>query len=217
MKKIGVVLSGCGTYDGSEIHEVVLTLLAIAQSGATAVCFAPNEIQHDVIDHITQTPTRDIRNVLVESARLTRGKIIPLSEADESLLDGVIVPGGLGALKNLSTFAEQGVDCTIHTDFSQLVVACHQAGKPLGFMGLTPMMLPKVIDAPLRLTIGTDIDQAELLESMGAFHVPCPVDDIVVDELHKVITTPAYMLAEHIDEAAVGIGKLVNHMLRLME
>ncbi|HHA7948634.1 TPA: isoprenoid biosynthesis glyoxalase ElbB [Salmonella enterica] len=154
MKKIGVVLSGCGVYDGAEIHEAVLTLLAIARSGAQAVCFAPDKPQADVINHLT-------------------------GEA--------------------------------------MAKAMHQSGKPLGFICIAPAMLPKIFDFPLRLTIGTDIDTAEVLEEMGAEHVPCPVDDIVVDEDNKVVTTPAYMLAQDIAQAASGIDKLVSRVLVLAE
>nr|VUD30011.1 Sigma cross-reacting protein 27A [Raoultella sp. NCTC 9187] len=91
----------------------------------------------------------------------------------------------------------------------------HLAGKPLGFICIAPALLPKILPAPLRVTIGTDLDTAEALEDMGAEHVPCPVDDIVVDEENKVVTTPAYMLAQNIAEAASGIEKLVARVLVL--
>ncbi len=216
MKKIGVILSGCGVYDGSEIHEAVLTLLAISRSGAQAVCFAPDKQQVDVINHLTgeaMTETRNVlieaetRNVLIEAARITRGEIRPLAQADAAELDALIVPGGFGAAKNLSNFASLGSECTVDRELKALAQAMHQAGKPLGFMCIAPAILPKIFDFPLRLTIGTDIDTAEVLEEMGAEHVPCPVDDIVVDEDNKIVTTPAYMLAQNIAEAASGIDK----------
>ncbi|GAB5070346.1 isoprenoid biosynthesis glyoxalase ElbB [Citrobacter sedlakii] len=217
MKKIGVVLSGCGVYDGAEIHEAVLTLLAIARSGAQAVCFAPDKPQADVVNHVTGESMAEIRNVLIEAARITRGEIRPLSQAVSAELDALIVPGGFGAAKNLSTFASQGRECQVDADLAALAVAMHQSGKPLGFMCIAPAMLPKIFGFPLRLTIGTDIDTAEVLEDMGAEHVPCPVDDIVVDEDHKIVTTPAYMLAQNIAEAASGIEKLVSRVLVLTE
>ena len=132
-------------------------------------------------------------------------------------LDALIVPGGFGAAKNLSNFASQGSECRVDSDLAALAVAMHQSGKPLGFMCIAPAMLPKIFDFPLRLTIGTDIDTAEVLEDMGAEHVPCPVDDIVVDEDHKIVTTPAYMLAQDIAQAASGIDKLVSRVLVLTE
>lgn len=217
MKKIGVVLSGCGVYDGTEIHEAVITLLAIARNGAQAVCFAPDKIQSEVINHLTGEAMAERRNVLLEAARITRGEVRPLVQAQAAELDALIVPGGFGAAKNLSNFANEGAACEVDGDLSALALAMHQAGKPLGFICIAPAMLPKIFAIPLRITIGTDIDTAEILEEMGAEHVPCPVDDIVVDEENKVVTTPAYMLAQNIAEAAAGIEKLVSRVLVLTE
>ena len=202
MKKIGVVLSGCGVYDGSEIHEAVITLLAIARNGAQAVCFAPDKPQRDVINHLTGEPLTEQRNVLVEAARIARGDILPLTQARAETLDALIVPGGFG-------------ECQVDRDLQALALAMHQAGKPLGFMCIAPALLPKIFAFPLRITIGTDLDTADVVEEMGAEHVPCPVDDIVVDEENKVVTTPAYMLAENIAQAATGIEKLVARVLAL--
>lgn len=217
MKKIGVILSGAGVYDGSEIHEAVITLLAIARHGAQAVCFAPDKWQSDVVNHLTGETLAEHRNVLIESARIARGNVQPLSQASANDLDALIVPGGFGAAKNLSNFASLGSECTVDSSLKTLALEMHEAGKPLGFMCIAPAMLPKIFDFPLRLTIGTDIDTAEVLEEMGAEHVPCPVDDIVVDEENKVVTTPAYMLAEDIAQAASGIEKLVARVLVLAE
>lgn len=217
MKKIGVVLSGSGVYDGSEIHEAVITLLAIAREGAEAVCFAPDKPQTDVINHLTGEPMVESRNVLIEAARIARGAILPIAQASINDLDALIVPGGFGAAKNLSSFASLGSESVVDPDLKRLALEMHQAGKPLGFMCIAPAMLPKIFAFPLRLTIGTDIDTAEVLEDMGAEHVPCPVDDIVVDEDNKVVTTPAYMLAQNIAEAAAGIEKLVSRVLVLTE
>lgn len=215
MKKVGVVLSGCGVYDGSEIHEAVITLLALARAGAQAVCFAPDKPQAEVINHLTNQRVNEGRNVLLEAARINRGDITPLSEATAEQLDALIVPGGFGAAKNLSDFASGGVGCRVDGDLQRLTRDMHAQGKPLGFMCIAPAMLPKILDMPVRLTIGTDIDLAEMLEEMGAEHIPCPVEDIVVDEDNRVVTTPAYMLATRIDEAAGGIEKLVARVLDL--
>ncbi|MWO99165.1 isoprenoid biosynthesis glyoxalase ElbB [Escherichia coli] len=217
MKKIGVVLSGCGVYDGSEIHEAVLTLLALSRQGAEAICFAPDKSQADVINHLTGEPMAETRNVLIEAARIARGAVQPLAQADASTLDALIVPGGFGAAKNLSTFASEGAECYVDPDLKRLAQALHAAGKPLGFICIAPAMLPRIFDFPLRLTIGTDIDTAEIVEDMGGEHVPCPVDDIVVDEDNKIVTTPAYMLAQSIAEAATGIDKLVDRVLVLSQ
>ena len=215
MKKVGVVLSGCGVYDGAEIHESVLTLLALAKQGAEAICFAPDKSQTDVINHLSGELMPETRNVLIEAARIARGNIQPLAQASAEELDALIVPGGFGAAKNLSNFASQGSECRVDDALKALAQRMHAAGKPLGFMCIAPAMLPKIFEFPLRLTIGTDIDTAEVIEEMGGEHVPCPVEDIVVDEDNKIVTTPAYMLAQTIAEAAVGIEKLVERVLVL--
>ncbi|AJC64874.1 MULTISPECIES: isoprenoid biosynthesis glyoxalase ElbB [Dickeya] len=217
MKKVGVVLCGCGVYDGSEIHEAVLTLLAIDRAGAEAVCFAPDKEQLHVVNHLNGEVSGEKRNVLAESARIARGKIHPLSSADPQQLDALIVPGGFGAAKNLSDFATRGADCKIDKELKILTREIHKKNKPIGFICIAPAMLPKLLDTSVRLTIGNDMGAAQVIEAMGGVHVECPVDDIVVDVAHKVVTTPAYMLANSISEAASGIEKLVARVLELAE
>ncbi|SPZ64925.1 Sigma cross-reacting protein 27A [Serratia quinivorans] len=217
MKNVGVVLSGCGVYDGSEIHEAVLTLLALDRAGAQAVCFAPDKPQLHVINHLSGDVVPENRNVLVESARIARGKVQPLSQADASQLDALIVPGGFGAAKNLSSFASEGAECWIDKDLAKLTQQMHKANKPIGFMCIAPALLPKLLDQQVRLTIGNDPDLGEVIDAMGGEPVICPVDDIVVDIENKVVTTPTYMLAKSIAEAASGIDKLVSRVLDLTE
>lgn len=217
MKRVGVVLSGCGVFDGAEIHESVLTLLALDRSGAQVHFFAPDKPQMHVINHLTGEESSESRNVLVESARIARGNIKPLSQADAGELDALIVPGGFGAAKNLSSFATQGAECSVDAELQRLVQQMHQSGKPLGFICIAPALLPKLLGVHTRLTIGNDPDTAEAIDAMGGEHVVCPVDDIVVDLDQKVVTTPAYMLANSIGEAAQGIDKLVARVLELAE
>ncbi|CAI2016172.1 Sigma cross-reacting protein 27A [Serratia fonticola] len=217
MKQVAVVLSGCGVYDGAEIHEAVLTLLALDRAGAQAVCFAPDKAQLHVINHLSGEEMPESRNVLQESARIARGKIQALSQVDAEQLDALIVPGGFGAAKNLSSFATQGAECSVDPDLSKLILEMHKRNKPMGFMCIAPTLLPKVFDQPLRLTIGNDPDLGEVIDAMGGEPVICPVDDIVVDIDNKVVTTPAYMLAQSIGEAAQGIDKLVSRVLDLVE
>lgn len=217
MKRVGVVLSGCGVFDGAEIHESVLTLLALDRAGAQVHFFAPDKPQMHVINHLTGEESRESRNVLVESARIARGNIQPLSQADAGELDALIVPGGFGAAKNLSSFATQGAECSVDAELQRLVQQMQQAGKPLGFICIAPALLPKLLGVHTRLTIGNDPDTAEAIDAMGGEHVVCPVDDIVVDLDQKVVTTPAYMLANSIGEAAQGIEKLVARVLELAE
>ncbi|AML56791.1 Sigma cross-reacting protein 27A [Serratia rubidaea] len=217
MKQVGVVLSGCGVYDGTEIHEAVLTLLALDRAGAQAVCFAPDKPQLHVINHLSGDETGEQRNVLTESARIARGQVQPLSAARAEQLDALIVPGGFGAAKNLSSFATQGAECEVDDDLARLTREMHKANKPIGFMCIAPALLPKLLDQQVRLTIGNDPDLGEVIDTMGGEPVICPVDDIVVDGEHKVVTTPAYMLAQSIGEAASGIDKLVSRVLDLTE
>ena len=217
MKRVGVVLSGCGVFDGAEIHESVLTLLALDRAGAQVHFFAPDKPLMHVINPLTGEESSESRNVLVESARIARGNIKPLSQADAGELDALIVPGGFGAAKNLSSFATQGAECSVDAELQRLVQQMHQAGKPLGFICIAPALLPKLLGVHTRLTIGNDPDTAEAIDAMGGEHVVCPVDDIVVDLDQKVVTTPAYMLANSIGEAAQGIEKLVARVLELAE
>lgn len=215
MKRVGVVLSGCGVFDGSEIHEAVLTLLALSRAGAQAVCLAPDREQTQVIDHRSGEVVAERRNMLVEAARIARGEVTPLAQGDASQLDALIVPGGFGAAKNLSSLASDGAACWVDSDLQRLVRELHQAGKPLGFICIAPALLPKLLGATVRVTIGNDAGTAAAIEAMGGQHVACPVDEIVVDTAQRVVTTPAYMLAGSIAEAAQGIDKLVAQVLEM--
>ncbi|WP_370555926.1 isoprenoid biosynthesis glyoxalase ElbB [Edwardsiella tarda] len=215
MKRVGVVLSGCGVFDGSEIHEAVLTLLALSRAGAQAVCLAPDREQTQVIDHRSGEAVAERRNMLAEAARIARGEVTPLAQGDASQLDALIVPGGFGAAKNLSSLASDGAACWVDSDLQRLVRELHQAGKPLGFICIAPALLPKLLGAPVRVTIGNDAGTAAAIEAMGGQHVACPVDEIVVDTAQCVVTTPAYMLAGSIAEAAQGIDKLVAQVLEM--
>jgi enhancing lycopene biosynthesis protein 2 len=216
-KKIGVVLSGCGVYDGTEIHEAVLTLLAIDRAGAEAVCCAPNIKQHHVINHLTGEESKgEVRNALVESARIARGKVRDVGGVKASELDALIFPGGFGAAKNLCDYAFKGPDCTVNTDVARLAKEVHEARKPIGVICIAPVIGAKVFGAEHpRITIGSDRNTAKDIEDMGARHVACPVAEFVVDEERKLVSTPAYMLAQNIKEAAEGIEKLVHKVIEL--
>ncbi len=218
-KKIGVVLSGCGVYDGSEIHEAVITLLAIDRAGAEAVCMAPDIEQMHVMNHLTGEPTQgEKRNVLVESARIARGKIRNIKEVKAAELDALIFPGGFGAAKNLCDFAVKGPACDIHPEVARLVREVVQAKKPLGAVCIAPALVSKVLgddNLTHKLTIGTDQDTAKALEAMGSTHEACPVREFVVDRQNKLVSTPAYMLAGRIREAADGIEKTVKALLEM--
>ena len=216
MKKVAVILSGSGVYDGSEIHEAVLTLLAIEQCGASYRCFAPNIDQYHVVNHFTgNISEQESRNVLVESARIARGDIEDISDLVVDDFDALLVPGGFGAAKNLSDFAIKGSDSQINAAFQQVARAFIAHNKPAGYMCIAPAMLPLIYPEGVRGTIGKDAAIAESITSMGLTHLNCTVDNVVVDEKYKVVSTPAYMLATSISEAATGINRLVKTVLSL--
>jgi len=214
-KKIAVILSGCGVYDGAEIHESVITLLRLDQRGAQVQCFAPNIAQLHVINHLTGEEMPESRNVLVESARIARGNIKDIREADVEDFDALIVPGGFGAAKNLSNFAIEGAGCTVQPEVLALAEAFAEAGKPVGLICISPALAAKIYGPGVTCTIGNDADTAAAMNKMGATHKDCAVADIVEDKARKLVSTPAYMLAQSISEAASGINKLVDRVLEL--
>ena len=219
-KRIGVILSGCGVYDGSEIHEAVITLLAIDRAGAEAVCMAPDVPQMHVINHLLGEPAAgESRNVLVESARIARGNIKDLATVQIADIDALILPGGFGAAKNLCDFAVQGPDCKVNTEVARLVKEMHAAKKPIAAICIAPAVLSKILGSEgvaHQLTIGNDEDTAEALNKMGSKHIQCPVREFVIDEENRLISSPAYMLAGNISEAAEGIEKTVKALIGLI-
>ena len=220
MAKVGVILSGCGVYDGSEIHEAVITLLALDRAGAEAVCMAPDVAQMHVVNHLTgEVAAGESRNVLVEAARIARGNILDIKGVTVADFDALILPGGFGAAKNLSDFAVSGPDCSVNPDVARLLKATVEARKPLGAVCIAPAVLAKVLGADLApsLTIGTDAGTAEAVQKMGASHVDCPVRETVIDRENKIVTSPAYMLAGRISEAADGIEETVRVLLDVID
>lgn len=219
MKKVGVVLSGCGVYDGSEIHEAVLTLLALDREGFEIVCLAPDAPQAEVVDHRSGRAAPENRNILTEAARIARGKIRDLAGAQPDEFDALVFPGGFGAAKNLCTFAANGPDCSVNPDVERLALGMHAAGKPLCALCIAPALLARVLGgAGIRatVTIGNDPGTAEAVVKAGALHQDCPADGCVVDEKNRVVTTPAYMLAGRISEAAKGIDAAMAALARLI-
>ncbi|OLS63181.1 isoprenoid biosynthesis glyoxalase ElbB [Pseudomonas putida] len=214
-KKVAVILSGCGVYDGAEIHESVITLLRLDQRGAQVQCFAPNIAQMHVINHLTGEEMPETRNVLVESARIARGNVKDLGEADVDDFDALIVPGGFGAAKNLSSFAVDGPGCSVHPDVLALAEAFAEAGKPVGLICISPALAAKIYGPGVVCTIGNDADTSAAIVKMGGTHEECDVHDIVEDTQRKLVSTPAYMLAQSISDAASGIYKLVDRVLEL--
>jgi enhancing lycopene biosynthesis protein 2 len=217
MKKIGVVLSGCGVRDGSEIHEAVFTLLAIDQAGCEAVCMAP-DAELAVTDHLTMQESGEKRNILVESARIARGNIRNIRDVKAADLDAVVFPGGFGAAKNLCDFAVKGAAASVNPEVSRLLKEFVAANKPIGVICIAPAMLAAALGKDLcpTVTIGNDAGTATEIEKTGAIHQACPVTEFVVDRKNRIVSTPAYMLATRISEVKEGIEKCVREVIALI-
>lgn len=213
MKKFAVVLSGSGVFDGAEIHEATLSLYAIKKQGADYDIFAPDVNQHHVINHITGEEMKETRNVLVESARIARGHIKPLSDFDEKTFDAILFPGGFGAAKNLSDFAFKGADCQVNKDVENALKAMHEAGKPIAALCISPVLLARVL-GDVELTIGQDTDTASAIEKMGAKHSNTHHGEVSIDAKNNVFTTPCYMLDADITQIGDGAENIVRAVLK---
>lgn len=211
-KKIAVILSGCGVYDGSEIHEATLTLLAIARQGATYQIFAPDIKQAHVINHLTGEEMPETRNVLVEAARIARGEIANLKTYQADQFDALVFPGGFGAAKNLSTFAFEGANCTVNTDVENAVKQTVQAGKPIGALCISPVVITKLLK-DVEVTIGSEEGVANAIIAMGGNHKNTTHGEVVFDQKYKVFTTPCYMLDATIDQIADGADHIIQAIL----
>lgn len=215
MKKIAVILSGSGVFDGAEIHESVLAFLAIEQAGASWHCFAPNIAQHHVINHISGEEMPETRNVLIEAARIARGNIDDIVNLKAADYDALLLPGGFGVAKNLSDFALAGAKCRVNSEVKRVCQEFAREEKPAAYLCIAPTLIPTIYGEGARGTIGNDPDTANAFSKMGGEHVICPVDDYVLDQQRKILTTPAYMLAGSVSEAASGINKLVQELVKL--
>lgn len=218
MARVAVCLSGCGFKDGSEIHEAVLTLLALDRSGAEIICCAPNADQPSVVNHLTgQTAAAEKRNMLIEAARIARGQIQDLAAVRATDIDALIFPGGVGAATNLCTFAKDGANCNVLPQVARLIGEMLETDKPIGAICIAPALLARVttqLGLRPKVTIGRDATTAAAIEKMGAHHVTCDATDCIIDEHHNLVTTPAYMLASGPAEVEQGIRKLVEQVLK---
>ncbi len=215
-KRVAVILSGCGVHDGAEIHESVITLLHLDRHGVQVQCMAPDIAQHRVVNHLTGQPVPgEVRNVLVEAARIARGDIIDVATADATAYDALILPGGFGVALNLSDFAMAGAGCQVQPDVLRFARAMHAAGKPIGLICIAPVLSVAFAGTGVRCTIGNDAGTAAAIRTMGGVPVEYPVQEACVDEQRKLVTTPAYMLAGRITEAWDGIGRLVDRVLAM--
>ena len=214
MKKIAVILSGCGYLDGAEIRESVLSMLYIDANNAKAFCFAPNIDQHHVINHLTKEETKETRNVLAEAARIARSDIKPLSDLDAKNFDALIVPGGYGVAKNLSNLAFKGASAEVLPEFKQKLEEFLQQAKPIGLICIAPAVGVAALKQGV-VTIGTDEGTASAINAMGGKHITCQTDEICIDEERKIVSTPAYMHDDRISVIASGIEKLVRKVVEL--
>lgn len=215
MKKFAVVLSGCGVFDGAEIHEATLSMYAIKKQGAEYEIFAPDIEQHHVINHITGDEMNEKRNVMVEAARIARGNIKPLSEFNAADFDAILFPGGFGVAKNLCTFAFEGADCKVDADTEKAIKEMYKAGKPIGALCISPVVVAKIL-GNVELTIGQDKDTADAVEKMGAHHKQTNHGEVIIDAKNNVYTTPCYMLDANIVQIGDGAENIVRAILKTL-
>jgi len=215
--RVGVVLSGCGYLDGSEIHESVLAALYLEQEGAEVVFAAPDMPQAQVVDHGSGEPVPgETRNVLTEAARIARGDIVAVERLSADSLDALVLPGGFGAALNLCDFAGKGPQCSVHPGVEALLRAMHAAGKPIGAICIAPALIARVLGSEKpALTIGDDRTTAAALAACGARHEDCEVGEVVHDSRLRLVSTPAYMLGPRISDVATGIAKLCRQVVAL--
>lgn len=215
-KSIAVILSGCGRLDGSEIHEATLTLWATHKNGADYQCYAPNIPQHQVYNHLNGELVEEQRNVLVESARIARGDIRNLAEYDAEHHDALILPGGMGAAKNLSSFASDGAACLIHDDVLKAIHGMTALQKPIGALCIAPVILARILPQ-VQLTVGQDPTTIAAINTMGASHISTMQTELVVDTVNRVVSTPCYMLDARVDQIGESVDQVVQKILELME
>lgn len=215
---IAVVLSGCGRADGSEIHESVCALLCLENMGCTYQCFAPDIKQAAVINHINNQPMSEKRNVLIEAARIARGNILDIREFNPDDFDGIIFPGGMGAVTNWCDFAEKGTECTINTSIYSVIRQCYDKKLVIGAMCIAPVLIAMALaDKKVHFTLGAGGNTAKKLEDLGAVHEEVGVSDVCIDRKNRVCTTPAYMLATNMIEVCQGAQNMIGAMCQLIK
>jgi enhancing lycopene biosynthesis protein 2 len=225
-KRIAVVLSGCGVYDGSEIQESVFALRHIAARGGEYKCFALDKLQMHVVDHTKGEPMEPARNILVEASRISRGDIAPLSTLTPESVDAMIFPGGFGVAKNFSTYATKGADYDVSPEIKELISKFHNAGKPMGFCCIAPVLPAKVLPG-CEVTVGSDVDEPEgtwpyagtagAIDSVGGKHVKKKLSEAHVDSKYKVVTSPAYMCNAPIIEIDESVEVMVEGVADLIK
>jgi enhancing lycopene biosynthesis protein 2 len=226
--KIGILLSGCGVYDGAEIQEAVFSMLAVEEAGAEYQCISLNKNQHHVINHLTGDEMNESRNMMVEAARIARGNVIDVSEVSPAILDGLIIPGGFGSAKNFSKWAFDGADGEISPEIKLLLVNFVNAGKPIAALCVSPILVAKALEGSAiktELTMGNTTDKSPYtiadfnngIEQTGAKIKEKALNEVFVDVENKIITAPCYMMDAKISEIKSNIDKSVKALINLVE
>jgi enhancing lycopene biosynthesis protein 2 len=215
MKKFAVILNGCGHLDGSEIHESVMTLLAIDRQECSYTIFAPDMPQYHVMNHLTRQPMEGERNMMVEAARIARGNIREISEYRPADFDALVIPGGFGVAKNLFTYAIDGVNAKVLDSVRKAIVDTHNARKPIGALCISPVLVTKVL-GDITVTVGSDPGTIADVEKMGASHVNTNITEVISDKQNLIFTTPCYMLDATIADIADSAENLISTMLEYM-
>jgi len=210
-----VILSGCGNKDGSEIHESVLTLLSIDRAGHRYQCFAPDVPQERVLNFLTNADMKEKRNVLLESARIARSQIKPLSDFRVGDCDVLVMPGGRGAGLNLSSFVKNQERMTVNPEVQSAICSMHAAQKPIGALCLAPVIIARVLKG-VSVTFGQDEAMNAIFQKLGTKTVNADARSIVIDRDNKIVTTPCYMLDARISEISEGIEKLIQQLIKMV-
>lgn len=226
--KFGILLSGCGVYDGAEIQEAVLTMLAIEEIGASYQCIGVNSNQHHVINHITGEPMNETRNMLVEAARIARGSIIPIEQAQPADFDALVIPGGFGSAKNFTSWAFSGADGDILPEVKLLLVNMVNVGKPIVALCVSPVVVAKAFEDTSihpRMTLGTTAESSPYdiegfsqgLKNTGVDPVMSTISEIVIDKKNRIISAPCYMMNASLLEVRKNIRQAIEATRDLIE
>lgn len=215
MKKFAIILAGCGVYDGAEIHEAVMSMYAVMKNGAEYQMFAPDIPQHHVVNHLTGAQMPETRNVLVESARIARGNIKPLAQLNLRNFDALLFPGGFGVAKNLCSYAFEGANCTVNPEVAILIKEAVSLRKLIGALCISPVLMAKIM-GNVTITVGPDEGDAANVIAMGAKHKTTKHGEVIIDEKHRLYTTPCYQLQSTIVQIAEGTDNIVKAMLKDM-
>ena len=226
-KNIGVLLSGCGVYDGAEIQESILTLLAIEEIGASYQCISVNKKQHHVVNHLTGEEMSESRNMLVEAARIARGNVKEITEISPADIDALVIPGGFGSAKNFTTWAFNGPDSEILPEVKLLLVNLINAGIPIVALCVSPIVLAKALEGSginLNMTLGTSDEPSPYditafsqgIEKTGVHSEMKSIREILIDEENRVITAPCYMMEVSISEVNANIRQAMTALKNLL-